>query len=134
AAERPERVIGVVTVVVRQRLPVGGEVLGKTPIVFLGHPVDEAFGHRQRSVGPTVVFGGIGGREEGFDAVHVAVGAAIVLGPGPVRVPALQHRPGRFLPEVFLHDAQRLGQQVTGAGATRDGGGGGGQNHEGVGV
>ncbi|RMP19625.1 hypothetical protein ALQ26_05999 [Pseudomonas amygdali pv. lachrymans] len=110
-AERPEAISRVFAVVIGQRLPVLCEVLDDLKIVGPGMLMDHPLDNAQRPVEPLSIAGYVGQREEGFGAVHVAVGAAIGLFVAPVLRKRLTHGTFLLAPETGLDDLDGLGQQ-----------------------
>src|SRR5699024_6792680 len=129
-----EPVPGLIVVVVGQRLPVGVEVLVDPVAVVPGDLVDDRRRDRQGAVEPDVVPGDIVQHQEGLDAVHVHVPAAVVLGLGEGLVPVVTAHALLVGPEVLLDHLDDQFQQFLGAGDLRGGGARGGQRHEGVGI
>ena len=100
-----------VAVVVGAHLPVGREVLGQQPTAFARSDVDEPVGDRQAALVPHGIPGGVPHRDEGLEPVHVGVGAAVVLGVGPVRRERLEQRLGLRVPEPGVDDVDDLLEQ-----------------------
>ena len=128
----PEGVGRLVDVELQQGLPRLVVVLRQQPVVGTGGPVDQGCGDPQGPLQPPPVTRHVGRREERLDRVHVGVGAAIGVAGRPVRAPLVDDEPGRVVPEVRLHDVERLGEQGGPLRVARTRGGGRGQDHEGV--
>ena len=129
----PERVGRSVLVVLRQRRPVGVEVLGDAPRA-LPRPVDDPAGDAQRPLPPLRPGARGPGTEVGLDGVHGGVDAAVGVELGPGGVPLLDHHALLLVPEALVLDRERRVQQLVGARHPRGAGGAGGQHDEGVGV
>ena len=92
-AERPEPVARPVAVVVGQRLPVRGEVLGDAPLPRRGEtdePAADGLGPAQAGCLPGRAVRG----QEGFHRVHVGVEAAVGIGLMPALVPGVHAEGG----------------------------------------
>ena len=130
--ERPERVARLVAVVVGQRRPVGVEVLEDAPVVRARDVVDETRAGPQRALVPAAVAGGIAGRQEGLDHVHVRVRAPVGLGLVPAAVPGLAAGALLLGPEARLDHRDRLVEQRGRRGVPGHRGARGGEQDEGV--
>src|SRR6185437_9888494 len=133
-AGRPERVVGAVGVVVRERLPVLVVVLGYPPRVRPGLHVDQVAGDGGGPGVPGRVAGDVACGQVRLYGVHVAVGAAVRFGRGEAGVPAFPREAFGVGPEMPADDGRGGRQDRPGP---RDAGrqrAGGGQQDVGVGV
>ena len=129
-AEGPERVGGLVGVVLEQRRPLAVEVLGQPPVVRRREVVDHARGDpnaRSRSEG---VVEYVGRRQQRLDAVHVGVHPAVGVERRPRPVPLLDQHPVVVVPEAGEQHVQRRVEQLVATGSPGRRGTGRGQHHE----
>lgn len=110
----------------RQWLPEGIEVLDDAMAVGGGMAMNDAFGDAQGALQPQALASDIGQGEEGFDRVHVAVGATVRLGRLPGTGEGFAEGALRFAPEMrdkHLHRVFQQGGRVGSAGQHRRAGG-----------
>ena len=128
-----ERVVGPIAVELEVDRPVRAEVLGQ-PAVVRRCELEHQAGQPGRPPVPDAVAGDVADREHRLERVHRGVEAAVGRGGGPGPVPLVDDAAEVVVPEVFLEDLRRLGEQVVGARQARDDGGRAGEHHERVGV
>ena len=114
-----ERVRRLVAVVLGQRLPVRGEVLGEPPVPLprpaVHHPLHGAQRLPAEPRGPRVaVPQGVGGGHRRLHAVHVGVHAAIGGKRLPVAGEFIAEKPDGVVPEPVLKHLRDVGQQPAG--------------------
>ncbi len=108
---RTEAIGGVFAVVVGERLPLRIEMFRDTHAVGSGAGQDQALDDPLGAQQPLRVAGHVGQGEEGFDAVHVAVGAPVGLRVQPVAGERLAQGALLFAPEALLDDLGHRLQQ-----------------------
>ena len=94
----------------------GSEVFGDPPGMRLGelqrHPASDS----QSTRAPPMITGHIRSGQQGFDRVHIAIDAAVVVEVGEVAVPGVDEHSGLVVEEPLVPDVERFGEQVASTG------------------